>query len=123
VAERTNLTLVYGARNTQENEAVVLRDYLIRERLRPAAGWDFQALLLAVIAAVVAADRDAVASASRVERFASPLMTAAELTGALEALLARNLLLPVPGGWKLTPRAQRQVHQLARRRALDAVSA
>src|SRR4051794_27191536 len=39
VASHATLTLVYGARDTRENEAVVLRQYLLQERARPA-DWD-----------------------------------------------------------------------------------
>jgi uncharacterized protein YeaO (DUF488 family) len=121
-AGHSPLTLVYGARDTRENEATVLRQYLLTERPRPGAGWDPPTTLLVVTAGVAAADHDAVASASGVERFASPLLTPDEIAEARATLLANGQLLAASGGWKLTARAQRQVRQLAEQLAPDAVS-
>jgi len=72
VAGGSTLTLVSSARDTKENEAVVLRDYLTQAKAKPPAAWDAATRLLAVAAAVAAAQHDAVASASAVHLFASP---------------------------------------------------
>ena len=112
VAGRSTLTLVYGARDTKENEAVVLRQYLLQEQARPAAAWDAPTKLLAVMAVVAAAHHDAVAPAAGVLMFASPLLTSGEMTDARSALMANGQLRAVSGGWKLTARAQKQVRQL-----------
>jgi uncharacterized protein YeaO (DUF488 family) len=123
VAGRATLTLVYGARSTHENEAVVLRDSLLRERPWPASGWDAATTLLVVMAVVAAAHHDAVATAAEVELFAAPLLTADEIAAAREALSASGQVLAVAGDWKLSAQAQAQVRQLAGRRALDSASA
>jgi uncharacterized protein YeaO (DUF488 family) len=111
VADRQTLTLVYGARDTKENEAIVLRQYLLRERARPA-GWDASTKLLLVMAVVAAAHPDSVAPASGVELFASPLLTAHEFSAARVALLTDGLLRNAPSGWHLTSRGDRQVRGL-----------
>ncbi len=116
VAGHSTLTLVYGASDTKENEAVVLRRYLRQERARPAAGWDAPTTLLTVIAVVAAAHHDAAASASGVELFATPLLTSDEIAEARSALMATGHLRAVPDGWKLTARAQKQVRQLPTQR-------
>ncbi|MGH2615984.1 MAG: DUF488 domain-containing protein [Thermomicrobiales bacterium] len=120
VAGHATLTLVYGARDTKENEAVVLRQYLLQERARPAAGWDAPTTLLVVMAVVAAAHHDAVAPASGVQVFASPLLTPDEIADASSTLLSNGLLQAISGGWKLTTRAQKQVRQL--HHASDAAS-
>jgi uncharacterized protein YeaO (DUF488 family) len=110
-ADRQSLTLVYGARDTKENEAIVLRQYVLRERARPA-DWDASTKLLLVMAVVAAAHTDAVAPASGVELFASPLLTASERAASRAELLTNGLLRSAPGGWQLTSRAHRQVREL-----------
>ena len=116
VADRSTLTLVYVARDTKENEAVVLRQYLIQKQAQPAAGWDAPTKLLATIAVVAAAHHDGVAPASGVQLLAAPLLTSDEIAEARSVLMANSQVLAVPGGWKLAARAQRQVRQLAERR-------
>ncbi|HEX5500800.1 MAG TPA: DUF488 family protein, partial [Thermomicrobiales bacterium] len=69
-AGTATLTLVYGARDTRENEAIVVRERLLQGRVKPAANWDASTRLLAVTAVVAAAHHDAVAPASGVEIFA-----------------------------------------------------
>ena len=113
VAGRSPLTLVYAARDTRQNEAVVLRHYLLQERARPAA-WEVQRTLLLVMAVVAAARPDAVAGAAGVDLFASPLLTAGEIAAARETLLASGDVRAVSGGWTLTPRARKQVRELQR---------
>ena len=117
-AGRSPLTLVYAARDTKENEAIVLRQFLLQERARPA-DWDAPTKLLLVMAVVAAAHPDAVASSPGVDLFAAPLLTTRELTDARAKLVSDGQLLAVPGGWKLTARAQKQVRQLPEQRAPD----
>ncbi len=112
VASHATLTLVYGARDTQENEAVVLRQYLLQEHAQAPTGWDTSTKLLVVMAVVAAAQHDAVASTSGVERFAAPLLTRDEIASARSTLLADGQLRPVSGGWELTARAEKHVHEL-----------
>lgn len=123
VADRSTLTLVYGARDTKENEAVVLRQYLLQKRARPAAGWDAPTMLLATIAVVAAAHHDGVAPASGVQLLAAPLLTSDEIADARSALMANGQLRAVSAGWTLSAHAQKQVRQLPEQRAPDAASA
>jgi uncharacterized protein YeaO (DUF488 family) len=116
VAGRSTLTLVYGARDTKENEAVVLRQHLLQERARPAP-WDAPTTLLIVMAVVAAAHHDAVAPASGVELFASPLLPADDIADARSALIAGGALRADSSGWKLTTHGQKLVRQLPRQRA------
>jgi uncharacterized protein YeaO (DUF488 family) len=122
VAGRSTLTLVYGARGAQENEAVVLRQYLLRERAQPAGTWDAPMKLLVTAAVVAAAHPDAVAPAAGVQLFAPPLLTGRELDGARQELLTSGQLRAVEGGWQLTARGRRQVRQLSRLGAANAAS-
>jgi hypothetical protein len=71
------------------------------------------------MAVVAAAHHDAVASASGVELFASPLLTADEIADARSALIAGGALRAISGGWKLTAAAQKEVRQLRGQRAPD----
>ncbi len=112
VAARSTLTLVYGARDTQENEAVVLRHYLREKRSRPPDTWAAATTLLVLAAAVAAARHDAVATAAGVRLFATPVLTADELDDALKELLTSGQLREVAGGWSLATRARQQVRQL-----------
>jgi hypothetical protein len=119
---RSMLTIVYGARDTKENEAVVLREYLRQQQARPASNWDGATTLLVITAVVAAAHHDAVAPASGVQLFASPLLSADEIADARSALTDEKLLRSVPGGWTMTVRAREQVRQLAEQRAPRATS-
>jgi uncharacterized protein YeaO (DUF488 family) len=122
VATRSTLTLVYGARDTEQNEAVVLRQHLLQETSQPPALWDASTKLLLVMAVVAAAHHDAVAPTAGVELFGLSLLTAGELANARARLLHDDLLRPVPGGWRLTARALKQVRQLAEQRPPDPAS-
>lgn len=113
IAAESPVTLVYGARDAKENEAVVLRDYLLLEKARPDNTWDAPTKLLLTAAVVAAAHPDAVAPASVLRRLASPILSAPELEGALKELVARDSLRESAGGWQLTPRARQQVRQLS----------
>lgn len=117
---RSTLTLVYGARDETENEAAVLRQYLLRNRPTPA--WDPPSTLLVITAVAAAARHDAVAPEPTVDLFATPLLPAGELASARSTLLANGHMTAVQGGWALTPAAQKQVRQLAVQRAPDHAS-
>ena len=64
-------------------------------------------VLAGPMAVVAAAHHDAVASAAGVELFASPLLTAPEISAARAELLRNGLLRTASGGWQLTSRAHR----------------
>lgn len=114
VAQGSPVTLVYGAHDTKENEAAVLRDYLLQDQAHPTDNWDAPTRLLLTAAAVAAAYPDSVATASGLKRFASPILSAHEFDSALAELVADGSLRESAGGWQLAPRARQRVQQLAR---------
>jgi uncharacterized protein YeaO (DUF488 family) len=114
VARDSPVTLVYGAHDTKENEAAVLRDYLLQHQAHPTDSWDAPTKLLLTAAVVAAAHPDAVAPAAGVKRFASPILSADEIDSALTKLVADGGLRESAGGWQLTPHARQQAQQLAR---------
>ncbi len=113
VAGGSTLTLVYGARDTKKNGAVVLRDYLLRQQARRDDSWDSPTCLLMTAAVVAAAHHDAVAPISGLKLFASPVLTAQELDEALKELLTGGQLRYSPGGWKVTARGQQRMRQVS----------
>ncbi|MGI8553383.1 MAG: DUF488 domain-containing protein [Dehalococcoidia bacterium] len=113
VAKVSTLTLVYGAHDTQENEAVVLRDYLLHEMAHPNAKWDNPTKLLFSAAIVAAARHDAVAPASRLKLFASTILTTQELDDALNELLTGGQLRKSSNGWTVTARGQQRIRQVS----------
>jgi uncharacterized protein YeaO (DUF488 family) len=113
VAAAAPVTLVYGARDVKQNEAVVLRDYLLHEKAHPATSWDALAKLLVTATVVAAAHLDAVAPASALKRLASPILSVHEFDDALEELVSRGSLRGSSAGWQLSLNARQQVRQLA----------
>ena len=113
IAAESLVTLVYGARDTQENEAVVLRDYLLQETAQPGNVWDATTMLLLTVAVVAAAHADAVAPTPDVRRLASAILSAHEFEDARKGLLTSGDLRESAGGWELTPHAQQQARRLA----------
>ncbi|MGI8825848.1 MAG: DUF488 domain-containing protein [Chloroflexota bacterium] len=107
------VTLVYGARDEKENEAVVLREYLLRATPRPDAAWDVATKLLVTATVVAAAHHDAVAPASGLKLFSSSILTAQEVDSALEELLTHGQLHESSNGWKVTARGQQRMRQLS----------
>jgi uncharacterized protein YeaO (DUF488 family) len=114
VARGSLVTLVYGAHDAEENEAAVLRDYLLQDQAHPTETWDATTKLLLTGAVVAAAHPDAVAPAAGVKRFASPILSVDEFDSALTKLVADGSLRESAGGWQLAPRARQQAQQLAR---------
>lgn len=114
VAVGSPVTLVYGARDTQENEAVVLRNYLLHEQAHPPDGpWDAPTKLLLTVAVVAAAHADAIAPAEAVTQFASPILRPRDLDRAQAELESDGYLRQSAGGWQLTTHAQQRVKRLA----------
>ncbi len=114
VAKASTLTLVYGAHDTKENEAVVLRDYLLHQTPRPGAQWDAPTKLLLSVAVVAAARHDSVAPTSRLKLFASTILTAHELDGSRKELVTGGQLRESSDGWKVTTRGQQRIRQVLR---------
>jgi len=112
VAAQSTLTLVYGARDERENEAVVLRDLLERGGVNLADRWDAPARVLALTAAVAAANGDAIATRSGVRRFASSILSEDEIDNAFQTLAADGRLRDVSSGWSLTTKGRASARQL-----------
>lgn len=109
VARESVVTLVYGARDTKENEAVVLRQYLLHDTAHPDDTLDAPTKALITVAVVAAAHHDAIAPTPSLTLFAPPILTARELDGALKELLTNGQLRECSDGWKVTPRGQRRI--------------
>jgi uncharacterized protein YeaO (DUF488 family) len=112
IAGGSTLTLVYGARDTKENEAVVLRHYLLGDTIRADGTWDAPTKLLVTASVVAAAHRDVIAPESVLKLFASPIL-AAPFDGALQCLLTGGKLRKSSDGWQLTSSGDRAARQLA----------
>jgi uncharacterized protein YeaO (DUF488 family) len=113
IAESSTVTLVYGAHDAKENEAVVLRHYLLQHRARSHGTWDPADTVLVTAAALAAAHHDAVAPASGLKLFASPILTEQEIDGSLKDLVASGALRQSSDGWQVTPRGLRRIRQLS----------
>jgi uncharacterized protein YeaO (DUF488 family) len=113
VARRSTLTLVYGARDTSENEAVVIRDYLLGNHPESDQSWDDARSLLATIGAVAAAHAGAQATTSTLRLFVTPHLTDRKLATALQALQSNGMVRESSDGWHLTSQAIKQVRQLS----------
>jgi uncharacterized protein YeaO (DUF488 family) len=114
VAGKSTLTLVYGARDEKENEAVVARDALLHERAQPAKEWDAATRLLLIVSVVAAAKHDAAAPTATVRRFASALMGDAQFDAALRELTASGRMRESKDGWELSDSGDLRVRELAR---------
>ena len=112
VARRSTLTLVYGARDTSENEAVVIRDYLLGKHPESGQSWDDARDLLATIGVVAAAHSGAQATISTLRLFVTPHLSD-RLDTALQALESGGMVRRSSNGWQLTSLAIKQVRQLS----------
>jgi uncharacterized protein YeaO (DUF488 family) len=115
IAENTTVTLVYGARDAKENEAVVLHHDLLHHGTQVDGTWDPADAVLVTAAALAAAHHDAVASASGLTLFASPILTKQEIDGALKDLLTSGTVRQSSDGWQVTPRGLLQTQELSSR--------
>jgi uncharacterized protein YeaO (DUF488 family) len=122
VAAQTTLTLVYGARDERQNEAVVIRDRLQHGPVKPPDAWDAPAQVLALTAAVAAANGDAVASWSEVCRFASSLLTEDETDRALKSLTTDGRLREVTDGWSLSAKGRSHARQFEKSESIESVT-
>ena len=112
VARRSTLTLVYGARDTSENEAVVIRDYLLGKHPESGQSWDDARDLLATIGVVAAAHSGAKATTLTLRLFVTPHLSD-RLDTALQALESGGMVRRSSNGWQLTSLAIKQVRQLS----------
>ncbi len=113
VVRGSTLTLVYGARDTRDNEAVVIREYLLDNHPKSDENWEDDRSLLATLGVVAAAHAGAGVPTSALRLFAAPFLTDRTLDAALQALQSGGLVRKSSNGWHLTTRAIKQVRQLA----------
>jgi uncharacterized protein YeaO (DUF488 family) len=106
------LTLIYGARDEQKNEAVVIRDRLQQGPVKPPEAWDASASILVLTAAVAAANSDAIASRPALRRFTSSLLTEVETDDALSIVAADGRLREVPDGWSVTTSGRQHIRRM-----------
>jgi uncharacterized protein YeaO (DUF488 family) len=109
----TTLSLVYGAHDTRENEAVVIREYLLGKHPKSDASWEDARGLLATLGAVTAAQSGAQVPMSALRVFVPPHLTDRHLDAALQALESDGLVRKSATGWNLTSSAIKQVRQLS----------
>lgn len=105
------VTLVYGARDTQQNAAVVLRDYLLGHRVARSAEGGNTLVVLAAVAAVAAAQPSGGAPVSSLAPFIGSSL-AAGIEPALQTLHDQGLLQTEQGRWRLTSRGERLLRQV-----------
>ena len=103
---------MYGARDTSENEAVVIRDYLLGKHPTSDQSWDDARGLLATIGVVAAAHSGAQATISTLRLFVTPHLSD-RLDTALQALESGGMVRRSSNGWQLTSLAIKQVRQLS----------
>jgi uncharacterized protein YeaO (DUF488 family) len=113
VARESTLTLVYGARDTRENEAVVVREYILGHHSKPSVRWNDDLRLLVTLAVVAAAHGGGEAPASTLKLFVVPELTDRELGTALQALQDGGNVRKSSNGWQLTSRAVKRVRELS----------
>jgi uncharacterized protein YeaO (DUF488 family) len=106
-ARTSTVTLLYGARDYHQNEAVVLRDYLLDQRGAPGHPDSDMLTLLAAVAAVAAAQPSGKAPVSNLRPFLAVLPLVPELEAALQALRDRGAVQEGHDGWRLTARGER----------------
>jgi len=113
VARASTLTLVYGARDTHDNEAVVIREYLLGKHLKSNASWEDAGSLLATLGVVAAAHSGAQVPISTLKLFVAAHLTDRTLENALQALQSAGMLRKSSDGWQLTSRAVKRLRQLS----------
>lgn len=113
-ARTSTVTLLYGARDTNQNEAVVLREYLLGHQVNPTQGRDATLMLAAAVAAVAAAQPNGEASESSLLPFVGRLLSAPRREAAFSRLQGRGELVKGQGhsGWRLTARGQRLLQEV-----------
>jgi uncharacterized protein YeaO (DUF488 family) len=114
IAARSTVTLVYGAHDAHQNEAVVLRHYLLQKRPRSNGKWDHADKLLVTVGALAAAHHNAIGRASSIVLFASPVLTKPKIDGVLKDLQISGMLRKSTEGWQVTPRGLQRIQLLSR---------
>src|SRR5579884_2882510 len=89
-AQDSTVTLVYGARDTNENEAVVIRDVLLARAIPAPSGDDDELWVLAAAGAVATARPDGAAPESLLSVFLGSWLSTAQLEATLRDLQERG---------------------------------
>jgi uncharacterized protein YeaO (DUF488 family) len=113
VAGDSTLTLVYGARDTRENEAVVIRDYLVSKQPNADGGWDDARRVLVTLSVVAAAQSGAHVATATLKPFLAAQLDARALEAALQALQSTGMVRTTASGWLLTRAAVEHMRQLS----------
>jgi uncharacterized protein YeaO (DUF488 family) len=106
-AHTSAITLLYGARDSHQNEAVVLREYVLHHRPAPDPQPDETLVVLAAVTAVAAAQPSGDAALSRLMPFVASVFPASQLEAALQILKEDGDLQESQGAWRITGRGQR----------------
>jgi hypothetical protein len=109
----SNLTLVYGARDTRENEAVVIRDCLLGKQPQADESWDDARRVLVTPSVAAAAQFAAHVAMARLRPFLAAQLDARALELAVQALQSAGPVRTSASGWPLTPAAVKQMQQLS----------
>ncbi len=112
------VTLIYGARDTQRNEAVVLRDYLLAQSTARLTAPDGTLIPLATVTAVAAAKPSGTAQSSALIPFVGSFFSAPQLEATLETLRDDGELREGQDGWQLTFRGERLLREVPSLRAV-----
>lgn len=111
-ARTSTVTLLFGARDTHQNEAVVLRDYVLHPGSAPGQPDSDMLALLAAVVAVGAAQPSGEAPASRLSPFLAVLPSGLELNAALHMLQDQGEVQQGHEGWRLTARGERRLRNV-----------
>jgi uncharacterized protein YeaO (DUF488 family) len=111
-AGTSTVTLLYGARDRHQNEAVVLRDYLLDQRAALGRTDQGTLALVAAVGAVAAAQPSGGAPESSLRPFLDLLPSGPELEAALQTLRDRGEVREGHDGWRLTPRGERLLRDM-----------
>ena len=103
----STVTLLYGARDSYQNEAVVLRDYLLDHRAARGRKDQGMLALVAAVAAVAAAQSRGEAPVSSLSPFVDSLPSVQRIEAALQALRNQGQVQEGQVGWRLASQGQR----------------
>lgn len=111
-ASHKTITLVYGARDTEQNEAVILSKYLAAHKSRIPNYFDMPTTLLIAVSIAAAASPDAAASRSALTLLAPSSLPRREIDNALATLVETGDLQKSAVGWGVTSRGKHQLRVL-----------
>jgi uncharacterized protein YeaO (DUF488 family) len=112
-AGKSTITLVYGARDSHQNEAVVLRAYLLDHPAAHDRKGDATLFLLAAVAAVAAAQPSGEAPGASLRPFVDAFLSGQQLEEALQALRDHGEVQKGQNGWQLAARGHRLLRDVS----------